>query len=105
MFFQLICTTFQSDHNRKQIKLLYQQNKAQKVINILEKTVSELYNDYCNDIETEGFQTLKNELERLHEEMIDDEEENIEEYLKEYERVAKNLEKIFENKRSRNNKI
>ena len=98
------CTLYSSDYNKEQINEVYKNPEAKKVVNILEKNVSEIYSLYSRDIETEGFETLKDDLKVLKKKMEKKKEENIDEYLKKYEEIAKNLETIYQRKKSRASK-
>ena len=92
---------FESNYNEKRINQLYEKNEAKNVIEILEKNVKDMYEIYCNNIHIEGFGTLKDDLIALRKKMEQDNEENIEEYLKKYQEVAQNLEQIFQKKKPR----
>ena len=98
------CSLYSPDYNKEQINEVYKNPEATKVVNILEKNVSEIYSLYSRDIETEGFETLKDDLKALRKKMEKEEEENIDEYLKKYEEIAKNLETIYQRKKSRASK-
>ena len=98
------CSLYNPDYNKEQINEVYKNPKAKNVVNILEKSVSELYSSYSKDSKIEGFKTLKDDLEDLKKKMEKEEEENIDEYLKKYEEIAKNLETIYLNKKSRTSK-
>lgn len=98
------CSKSSLDYNRRQLDILYQQNMATNVINILDRKIIDLYNDYINDTNLEGFKTLKDDLKNLRERMAEENEneEKIEEYLKKYREIAKDLENIFDRKKGRN---
>ena len=98
------CSLYSPDYNKEQINEVYKNPEATKVVNILEKNVSEIYSLYSQDIEIEGFKTLKDDLNDLRKKMEKEEEENIDEYLKKYEEIAKNLEMIYQRKKSRASK-
>ena len=97
------CSTFQPDHNIIQIGLLYKENEAKNVISILDKKVTDLYKEYCDDIEAEGFKTLKDEMEILKGKMMENKEVNVDGYLNNYKEIAKNLEDKFRLIKGRNN--
>ena len=97
-------TRFGKNYNKNNIEKLYRENEAKNVINILEKTVREMFNDFCNDTPIDGFETLKYDLEYQKKKMEEENEDNIEEYLKKYKDIAQNLELIFKLKKSRINR-
>ena len=96
------CTLSEPDHNLTSIDELYKNNTAKNVIDILNKPVKEMYYIYSQDIETEGFKTLKDDLISLRKKMEMKNEENIEEYLEKYKNIAQNLENIYLQKKKRN---
>ena len=89
------CILYEPDYNKNIIDELYKNNMAKNVIDILNKSVKEMYYIYSQDIEIDGFKTLKDDLINLREKMKNYNEENIEEYLENYKKTAQNLEKIF----------
>lgn len=97
---------FDENYNKRQIEKLYRENKAKNVIDILEKTVEEMLDDFCNDTPIEGFETLKDDIAKKRKKMEDEEEapEIIEEYLEKYKNNAKGLKATFRSKKSRNRK-
>ena len=97
------CSLYEPDYNKKQIEKLFREDKAKNVIDILNKPIKEMFLKFCNNIKVEGFKTLNEDLKELKQKLIEEGEENINEYLKKYENVAKNMENIFINKNSRNN--
>lgn len=97
-------SNFESDYNRKQIELLYKKNEAKNVIDILNKSVSEMYEKYCQSDKCSGFETLENDLIALRRKMEENDEDSIDEYMKKYKEIAENLELIFRQKKSRNSK-
>ena len=97
-------TKFGKNYNKNNIDILYKENKAKDVIYILEKTVREMFNEFCNDRPIDGFETLKHDLDTQKQKMEEENEDNIEEYLKKYKDIAQNLEQIFILKKSRRNK-
>ena len=97
-------TKFESNYNEKRIKKLYEKKEAKNVINILEKRVKDMYEIYINNIKIDGFATLEEDLIALRNQMEEKGEENIENYLKEYEKIAKDLEETFKSKISRKSK-
>ena len=96
------CTLSDPDQNKTSIDELYKNNTAKNVIDLLNKSVKEMYYIYSQDIETEGFKTLKDDLIRLRKKMEKNNEEDIEEYLEKHKNIAQNLEKIFLQKKERN---
>lgn len=97
-------TKFGKNYNKNSIDILYKENKAKDVINILEKTVREMFYEFSNDTPIDGFETLKHDLDVQKHRMEEEKEDNIEEYLKKYKDIAQNLENIFILKKSRGNK-
>ena len=98
------CTKLNKEYNKQKIKELYQKNQAQEVIEILDKTVEELLQSYINgDYENEGFY-IENDLEKEQEKMINNEEENIDDYAKKFLETAKNFGNIFRKKIPRQKK-
>ena len=96
------CSLYKKDYNKRQIKLLYQKNEVIEVIQILNMSVREMFEIFTKDIKRGEFKTLKYDLEEMKQKMKD--EEDIDEYLYQYEYIAKNLELIFKKKNPRNNK-
>ena len=94
-------TKYGKNYNKNNIDILYKENKAKDVIDILEKTVREKFNEFCNDTPIEGFETLKYDLDYQKKKMEEENEDNIEEYLKKYKEIAQNLEQIFLSKKAR----
>ena len=94
-------SNYEPNYNKKQIDNLYRKNEAKNVIDILEKTVREMFNNYSHDIPIDGFETLKDDLLYRKKKMDDEKEEDIEEYLKRYKEIAQNLEQVFLDKKSR----
>lgn len=57
-----------------------------------------MYNIYINDEMPEGFEeytNLKDDINKLYEDMKAKNEDRIEEYIQEYENIAKNLERFL----------
>ena len=94
------CSSHSSDYNKRQIDKLYKKAKIQSLIDIFEKTIKEMYEIYVKDIKLDGFETLEDDLKNLQNKMEKEDEESIEEYLKEYKYVAQNLEQIFKEKKA-----
>lgn len=97
------CCNYSKDYNKKQIKVLFEINKATEVIEFLHKPIKSIYEDYIKDKDIDGFKTLKDDLKILREKMIEDGEENVDDYLIKYKSIAHNLFSIFKIKNSRNN--
>ena len=92
------------DFNRNQIAQLYRDNKEKEVIEILDKTVNCLLNDYAEGkYKDEGF-SLDIDLNEIKEKMEKNNEKNIYNYIQEYEAKVKDFVNIFEKKISRNRK-
>lgn len=98
-------TKYKSDYNKKNIEYIYKENKLKILIDVLEKSVRNVYNDYCNDIKVEGLKTLEDDLNEIREEMKNnEEEEEIDNYSVKFKHIALNLETKFKQKRDRRNK-
>ena len=95
------CSQYKEDYNKKQIKLLFDKNEVTDVIQILNMQVREMYENFIRNKKREGFKTLENDLEEIKKKMIEENEDNIEEYLNKYEFIAQNLESIFMKKNPR----
>lgn len=95
------CSQYKEDYNKKQIKLLFDKNEVTDVIQILNMPVREMYENFIINKKREGFKTLENDLEEIKKKMIEENEDNIEEYLNKYEFIAQNLESIFMKKNPR----
>ena len=92
------------DFNRNQIAQLYRDNKEKEVIEILDKTVNCLLNDYAEGkYKDEGF-SLDIDLNEIKEKMEKNNEKNINNYIQEYKAKVKDFGNIFEKKISRNRK-
>lgn len=92
------------DFNRNQIAQLYRDNKEKEVIEILDKTVNCLLNDYVEGkYKDEGF-SLDIDLNEIKEKMEKNNEKNINNYIQEYKAKVKDFGNIFEKKISRNRK-
>ena len=97
VFSQKISTkisTFHSDYNEKLIKEIYEDKKETKVINILDKTIREMWLIYINDINDEffsGFAKLKDDIIKLRN------MGETEYYIKLYIDIAHKFEEIFKN--------
>lgn len=97
-------TKYRADYNKKNIEYIYKENKLKDLIEVLEKSVRNVYYDYCHDIKAEGLKTLENDINEIREEMKNDEEEEIDEYSVKFKEIALNLEKKFRKKRDRRNR-
>lgn len=86
------CTRFNKDHNKKQIALLYEKNEAKEVIEILNKSVKDMYIEYINN-SINGFK-LKDDLKIIRNKY----ENKDEKYVQRYEKTAKNFIKITNRK-------
>lgn len=101
------CHNHEEDENKIKIKKLYneEKDKSMKIFQILEMKIKEMYDIYINDEIPEGFEeykNLKDDIDKLKEDMKKKNEEGIEKYISEYEKTAKNLYLIFIEKKSRN---
>lgn len=99
------CCLHSLDYNKRRIETLYKDNKAKKVIEILEKNVRDMYDYYKYDYKIEGLETLEDDMNNIRKKMINKGEEDIELYLKLYKNIALNLENIFISKKGRKKKI
>lgn len=97
-------SNYSLDYNKKQIEKLYQKNEAINVIDILNKSVREMYEIYIKDLKLEGFKTLEDDMIIQRKKMEEVGEEYIDEFLEKYKIIAQNLEENFMKKKSRCNK-
>ena len=93
---------YPTDINKKKINRLFSLNEAKNLINILNSNIESYFEKYINNEEIEGFLTLKDDIIELKVHMENSQQENIDDYLRRYENIAKNMKKIFHNKHSRN---
>ena len=99
------CTKLNKEYNKQKIKELYKKGEPQEVIEILEKTVEELLKSYINgDYENEGFY-IENDLKKEKEKMINNGEDNIDDYIERFLETAKNFGNIFKKKIPRKTKL
>ena len=94
--------SFDKDYNIKLIDKLCKEGKEEKVINILNKTIKDLWRAYINDDANQnfrGFEILKNDIDKL--KKIGESEKYIELYVN----VAKKFEDIFNEINPRNIKL
>lgn len=63
-----------------------------------------LFNNYISNETIKGFKTLNDDIHDLEKQMNEAGQDNIKDYLKRYEYVAKNMKKIFKKKTARKNK-
>ena len=88
------CSTKEKSYNK--IEKIFSEGKNKEMMEILEKTVRNMYNSYINDEKIEGFKTLKDDIEELKQEMkANGEEELIDNYIKEYNQIALKLEEFL----------
>ena len=59
------CLKYGLDYNKEQIESLYKNGEATSIINILDTTIREMYQKYCNDVKVEYFETLKDDLREI----------------------------------------
>ena len=95
--------TYSPESNKKRIDRLLSLNEAKNVIKILNTNIELFYDKFINDEKTEGFQTLKDDMEEIKTHMKITKQDKIQEYLNKYEYIAKNLKDIFNRKNARNN--
>ncbi len=98
------CSLYPADYNKKNISKLFQENKAQNVINVLNRPIKEMLGYFINNIEIPGFDTLNKDIIELEEKMKNNNEEKRDKYLAKYKKTTENFEYIFINKNARNNK-
>lgn len=99
-----MCPNRWTHYNAKQIKLIFEKNEATEIIEFLNKPIKSIYEDYIKDIDIEGFQTLKDDLNNIKQKMIEEQEENVDDYIEKYKKITNNLLLIFKLKISRNKK-
>ena len=97
-------SSFSPDSNKKKIIRLMSMKEPKGVIDILNMDIQTLFDKYINDEEIPGFKTLKDDLKELETQMNNEKQENIKEYLKHYEYIAKNMKKIINEKGVRSKK-
>ena len=95
------------DLNKRKIKRVFKMKEDQNLINIFNSNIEFYYDKYRNDEKINGFKTIKDDVNELKMLMENANQKNIEEYIKKYEYIAKNLKDIFLKKvpRNVNNKI
>jgi hypothetical protein len=100
------CSTKGELYNKIKIEKIFSEGKNKEMMEILEKTVRNMYNSYINDEKIEGFKTLKDDIEELKQEMKakGEEEKLIDDYIKKYIHTALNFEEILSKKTERNKK-
>ena len=94
-------STYSPDLNKQKINNLYCIGNAKNVLKILNSNIETYYYKYINDEKVEGLQTLKDDIKELEICMKNKKQENIKEYLRKYEYIAKNLKEIFNKKNAR----
>ena len=94
-------STYSPDLNKQKINNLYCIGNAKNVLKILNSNIETYYDKYINDEKVEGLQTLKDDIKELEICMKNKKQENIKEYLRKYEYIAKNLKEIFNKKNAR----
>ena len=87
------------DLNKKKIEKLFLLGDAKNVIQILNEKIETFFDKYINDEKIDGFKTLKDDIKELRIYMESTQQKNIDEYLKTYEYVAKNMKQIFYKKK------
>jgi len=97
-------TSHNIDSNKKKIKNFISLNESNRLKDILNTTVDELYSRYISNQSIDEFKTLSDDLRDLETLMKKSEQINIKEYLKKYEKIAINLKDIIMNKAERNRK-
>ena len=84
--------------------MIFEKNEATEIIEFLNKSIKSIYEDYIKDIDIEGFQTLKDDLNNIKQKIIEEQEENVDDYIEKYKKITNNLLLIFKLKISRNKK-
>ena len=97
-------TSHNIDSNKKKIKNFISLNESNRLKDILNTTVDELYSRFISNQSIDEFKTLSDDLRDLETLMKKSEQINIKEYLKKYEKIAVNLKDIIMNKAERNRK-
>jgi hypothetical protein len=98
------CNKNEKDYNIKNIEELYKEGKAIDIINLLNRTVKDLFVEYCSNEKKEGFKKLDDDILRIKNKMIKENEEQIEEYIRRYKYIATHFENIFMDKIERKDK-
>ena len=94
-------TNFESNHNKNLINRIYKKREEKKVINIMEKTIKDMWILYIKETKDNnylGFKTLKDD--------INDFKKNgeTEEFIKKYKNISIEFEKIFNSIKTRKKK-
>lgn len=95
---------YEKDYNEKIIKFIYDKNEEKDVINILDKSVKEMWKAYINNDNNgfSGFNTLKDDIEKMRKNGESDE------FLNKYIIISNSFEDIFikirERRKNLNNK-
>ena len=92
---------YEKNYNEKIIKCIYEKNEEKEVIDILDKTVKEMWKAYINNDDNSfpGFKTLKDDIQKMKKNGESDD------FISNYERVSKDFEKIFINIKERRKNI
>ena len=90
--------------NKKKIQNILSLNESNRLKDILNTTIDELYTRYITNQSLNEFKTLDEDLNELEKQMKKSEQENIDKYLKKYKDIAINLKSIFLNKSDRKRK-
>lgn len=94
-------SNFESNHNKNLINRIYKKREEKKVINIMEKTIKDMWILYIKETKDNnylGFKTLKDD--------INDFKKNgeTEEFIKKYKNISIEFEKIFNSIKTRKKK-
>ena len=95
-------SSYLPDSNKKKIDRLLLVNEAKQLIDILGTKVETMFDKYVNNEKIEEFKTIDDDINELKNQMKNSKEDNIDEYLKKYKYVAKNMKQIFILKNPRN---
>jgi len=97
-------TSHNIDSNKRKINNFISLNETNKLKDILNTKIDELYSRYISNQSIHKFRTLSDDLRDLERLMKKSGQDNINEYLKKYENIARNLKDILEDKKERNRK-
>ena len=97
-------TSYNIDSNKKKINNFILFTPSNRLKDIFNKTIDELYSRYISNQSIDEFKTLSDDLRNLESLMKKSGQDNINEHLKKYENIALNLKNILMQKAERNRK-